>query len=182
MTRSYDVKTGKLLWEASGLTGNVIPSAMVGHGMVYVTSGFRGYSMQAIKLSARGDASESKDIVWSVNKSTPYVSSPVLSGDRIYVIKSNDAFLSCLNALTGEFHYQDQRLPGLRTIYASPIAANGHIYIADREGTTVVVKDAPTFDVVGTNKLSDSINASPVAVDHQLFLRGQEYLYCISEG
>jgi len=182
MTRSYDVKTGELLWEASGLTGNVIPMAVAGHGMVYVSSGFRGFSMQAIKLSARGDISESKDIVWNIRHSMPYVPSPVLSGERIYVIKSNDAFLSCINAMTGEFNYQDQRLAGLHTIYASPLAANGHLFITDREGTTVVVKDDAKFELVGSNKLSDGIDASPVALGNEFFLRGHEYMYCISEG
>jgi outer membrane protein assembly factor BamB len=181
-TRSYDVETGELLWEAAGLTGNVIPMPVVGHGMVYVMSGFRGFSIQAIKLSSRGDVSETDNIVWSVRKSAPYVPSPVLSGDRLYMSKSNDAYLSCLNALTGEVIYQDQALPGVRSIYASPLAANGHLYIVGREGTVMVVKDAPQFEVVSTNTLNDRIDASPVMLGKELFLRGHEHLYCISEG
>ena len=181
-TRSYDVETGEVLWEAAGLTGNVIPMPVVGHGNVYVMSGFRGFSIQAIKLSSRGDVSETDNIVWSVRKSAPYVPSPVLSGDRLYMSKSNDAYLSCLNALTGEVIYQDQALPGVRSIYASPLAANGHLYIVGREGTVMVVKDAPQFEVVATNKLDDRIDASPVMIGKELFLRGHEHLYCISEG
>ena len=181
-TRSYDVETGELLWEAAGLTGNVIPMPVVGHGMVYVMSGFRGFSIQAIKLSSRGDVSETDNIVWSVRKSAPYVPSPVLSGDRLYMSKSNDAFLSCLNALTGEVIYQDQPLPGVRSIYASPLAANGHLYIVGREGTVMVVKDAPQFEVVSTNKLDDRIDASPVMLGKELFLRGHQHLYCITES
>jgi outer membrane protein assembly factor BamB len=181
-TRSYDPQTGELLWEAAGLTGNVIPMPVTGHGRVYVTSGFRGFSIQAIKLSARGDVSETDNIVWSVRHSAPYVPSPVLSGDRLFTIKSNDAFLSCLDAHTGKFHFQDQRLTGLRTIYSSPIAANGHLYVMDREGTTVVVKDAPNFEIVATNKLSDGIDASPVLLGKEIYLRGHEFLYCIAEG
>lgn len=178
-TRSYDTETGDLIWEAAGLTGNVIPMPVTGHGMVYVMSGFRGFSIQAIKLSSKGDVSETDNIAWSVRRSAPYVPSPVLSGERLYMIKSNDAYLSCLNALTGEVLYQDQALPGVRSIYASPLAANGHLYIVGREGTVMVVKDAPTFEVVGTNTLSDRIDASPVMLEQELFLRGHEYLYCI---
>ena len=181
-TRSYDVKTGKVIWEAAGLTGNVIPMPVTGHGRVYVASGFRGYSIQAIKLSSRGDVSDTDNVIWNVRHSAPYVPSPVLSGDRLYVLKSNDAYLSCLHAHTGEFHFQDQRLTGLRTIYSSPIAANGHLYITDREGTTLVLKDAPTYEVVATNKLSDGIDASPVMIGRELFLRGHGFLYCIAEG
>lgn len=181
-TRSYDTETGELIWEAAGLTGNVIPMPVTGHGMVYVMSGFRGFSIQAIKLSSRGDVTETDNIAWSVRRSAPYVPSPVLSGDRLYMSKSNDAYLSCLNALTGEVIYQDQALPGVRSIYASPLAANGYLYVVGREGTVMVVKDAPQFEVVATNKLSDRIDASPVMLEKELFLRGHEFLYCIAEG
>jgi outer membrane protein assembly factor BamB len=181
-TRSYDVATGDLVWEASGLTGNVIPTPVTGHDMVYVMSGFRGNSIQAIKLSSKGDVTETPNIVWSARRSAPYTPSPVLSGDRLFMTKTNDAYLSCLNALTGEAHYQDQPLAGVRSIYASPIAANGHLYIIGREGTALVLKDSTTYEVVATNKLSDRIDASPVALGKQLFLRGHEYLYCIAEN
>ena len=181
-TRSYDVATGDIVWEAGGLTPNVIPMPVVGHGMVYVMSGFQGNSIQAIKLTSRGDVTDTANVVWSRRRSAPYVPSPVLSGDRLYMSKTNDAYLSCLNALTGEVHYEDQPLPGVRGIYASPLAANGHLYLVGREGTTLVLKDQPTFEVVATNKLNDRIDASPVMLGKELFLRGHEYLYCISEG
>lgn len=181
-TRSYDVQTGNVIWEASGLTDNVIPTPVIGHGMVYVTSGFRGNSVQAIKLTAKGDVSDTPAIVWSARKSTPYVPSPALSGNRLYLGKSNDAFLSCLNALTGEPFYQDQRLEGVRGLYASPVVANGHVYIAGREGLVMVIKDAPTFEVVATNQLDERIDASPVILGRELYLRGHQHLYCIAEG
>jgi outer membrane protein assembly factor BamB len=181
-TRSYDVQTGKLIWEATGLTGNVIPTPVVGHGMVYVMSGFQGNSIQAIKLSSRGDVSGTDNIVWSARQSAPYVPSPVLSGDRLYMGKSNDAYLSCLNARTGEPLYQNQPLEGMRGLYASPVAANGYLYVVGREGMIMVLKDAEKFEVVATNTLSDRIDASPVVLDKELFLRGHEFLYCIAEG
>lgn len=181
-TRSYDVATGDIVWEAGGLTPNVIPMPVVGHGMVYVMSGFQGNSIQAIKLTSRGDVTDTANVVWSRRRSAPYVPSPVLSGERLYMSKTNDAYLSCLNALTGEVHYEDQPLPGVRGIYASPLAANGLLYVVGREGTTLVLKDQPTFEVVATNKLNDKIDASPVMLGKELYLRGHEYLYCISEG
>lgn len=181
-TRSYDPVTGDIVWEAGGLTPNVIPSPVTGHGLVYVTSGFQGNSVQAIKLTARGDVTDTPNIVWSARKSTPYVPSPLLSGDRLFFSKSNDAYLSCVNALTGEVHYQDQQLEGLRGIYASPVVANGHVYITGREGLVMVLKDSAKFEIVARNKLNDRIDASPVVLDKELFLRGHEFLYCISEG
>jgi outer membrane protein assembly factor BamB len=181
-TRSYDAATGELIWEASGLTGNVIPMPVTGHGMVYVMSGFQGHSIQAIKLSSRGDISDTENIVWHVRRSASYVPSPVLSGDRLYMCKSNDAYLSCLNAKSGEVIYQDQPLPGVRSIYASPLAANGYLFVVGREGTVAVLKDSAQFEVVSTNTLDDKIDASPVILGRELFLRGHEFLYCIAEG
>lgn len=181
-TRSYDVATGDVIWEASGLTPNVIPTPVTGHGLVYVTSGFQGNSVQAIKLTSRGDVTDTDNIVWSLRKGTPYVPSPVLSGDRLFFTKGNDAYLSCVNALTGKIHYENQSLPGVRGLYASPLAANGHLYVVGRNGTSVVLKDATTFEIVATNVLDEPIDASPVAVGKELFLRGHEHLYCIAEG
>lgn len=180
-TRSYDVATGDVVWEAGGMTGNVISTPVTGHGLVYLTSGFQGNSVQAIKLTAKGDVTDTADVVWSRRRGAPYAPSPALSENRLYMSKTNDAYLSCLNALTGEVYYEDQPLPGLRGIYASPIVANGHVYIVGREGTVMVIKDAPTFQVVATNSLSERIDASPVAVDKELYLRGHEHLYCIAE-
>ena len=182
-TRCYDTATGEIVWEAAGLTPNTIPTPVTGHGMVFVMSGFQGNSIQAIKLNARGEVSDTNSLVWNVRKSAPYVPSPVLSGERLYMSKTNDAYLSCLNALTGEVHYQDQKLDDLRGgIYASPVAANGLLYVVGREGAVVVLKDSAKFEIVATNKLSDKIDASPVLVDRELFLRGHDYLYCIAEG
>ncbi len=181
-TRSYDPATGEVIWEAAGLTENVIPTPVIGHGMVYLASGFRGNAIQAVKLTARGDVTDTPAVVWSVRKSAPYVPSPVLSGERLYVGKSNDAFLSCLNALTGEVHYQDQRLEGVRGVYASPVAARGHVFIVGREGTTLVIRDDTRYEVISSNVLDDRFDASPVMLGRDLYLRGHRHLYCLREG
>ena len=65
---------------------------------------------------------------------------------------------------------------------ASPIAAAGRIYIVDRDGTTLVLKAGDKLEVLATNHLGDPVDASPIAVGKQLFLRGEKYLYCIEEG
>ncbi|MEO5960414.1 MAG: PQQ-binding-like beta-propeller repeat protein, partial [Opitutaceae bacterium] len=158
-TRSYDAATGEPIWEASGLTGNVIPTPVVGHGMVYVMSGYSGSSIQAIKLTSRGDVTGTPNVVWQLRQSAPYAPSPVLSGELLFVSKSNDPYLSCVDALNGAFYYRDQALPGVRGIYASPLAANGYVYIVGREGTTLVIRDAARFEIVATNKLNDKIDA-----------------------
>tara|TARA_B100000900_G_scaffold226983_1_gene192732 strand:+ start:305 stop:1720 length:1416 start_codon:yes stop_codon:yes gene_type:complete len=179
-TRAYNPENGDIIWEASGLTSNVIPTPVIGEGIVYVASGYQGRAVQAIKLSSKGDISGTDNIIWSAAHSAPYVASPVLSKNRLYMNKGNDAYFTCFNASTGEVLYQDESLEGIRGVYASPIAANGHIYIAGKEGTTVVIKDSDTFEIVSVNSLDDPIDASPVIVGDQMFIRSHTHLYCLS--
>ena len=73
-------------------------------------------------------------------------------------------------------------LPGLSNLYASPAAAAGRIYFVGRDGTTTVLKHGTKLDVLSINKLDDPIDASPVIVGNQLFLRGESHLYCIESG
>jgi len=180
--RTYDLETGQLLWDSRGMTMNAIPSPVTAKGMVYIMSGFRGNALQAIRLSeAKGNIAGSKALVWTLDKDTPYTPSPMLYDDMLYFTRGNDGRLSCLNAGTGEAYYSLQRLDGLSGLYASPVGADGKVYIAGRNGTTLVIKHGAQFEVLSTNKLEDSFSASPVIVDNELYLRGEKYLYCIAE-
>jgi outer membrane protein assembly factor BamB len=180
--RGYDAKSGELIWECGGQTMNTIPSPVVGFGNVYCTSGFRGSSLLAIKLGQSGDLSRSDAIAWEIHEGTPYVASPLLYDQRIYILSSLNAILSSYDAVTGEPVYTDERLEGLRQVYASPVGADGRIYISDREGTTIVVRHADTFEVLATNQLDNGFDASPVVVGDELFLKGSTHLYCIAES
>ncbi len=85
-----------------------------------------------------------------------------------------------MNAATGESVIENKRLPNLRRIYGSPVGAADRIYIVGRAGTTLVVKHGTELEVLATNKLDDSIDASPAIVGKELFLRGRKVLYCIA--
>lgn len=180
--RSYDLATGELLWESSGMTRNVIPTPVASNNIVYVMSGFRGNALQAINLSsARGDIAGSKALVWTLDRDTPYTPSPLLYDDILYFLKSNDGTLSCFNATTGEEYYSRQRLTGIGGVYASPIGARGRIYISSRNGSTQVIKHSTQYEILAVNKLDDSFSASPIVVGNELYLRGEKNLYCIAE-
>ena len=180
--RSYDLETGKVVWESKGLTMNVIPSPVAADGMVFVTSGFQGNNLKAIRLAeARGDITGTSAIVWTLDRDTPYVPSPLLYQGILYLLKSNSGILSAFDAKTGKPHYQGQRLNGVPEVFASPVGAHGRVYLAGRDGTTLVIRHGPTFEVLAKNTLDDGFDASPVAVDKELYLRGYKYLYCISQ-
>jgi outer membrane protein assembly factor BamB len=181
-TRSYDAADGKPIWECGGQTVNCIPSPVAKDGVVYCVSGYKGSSGAAISLDAKGDVTGTDKVLWKYDKGTPYVPSPLLLGDRLYFTQLNNALLTCLDLKTGKPVFERERLPGLADLYASPTAGAGRIYITDRDGTTLVLKAGDKLDVLATNRLGDPIDASPVIVGRQLFLRGEKYLYCIEGG
>ena len=179
--RSYSAETGALLWEGEGVTENAIPSPVAGDGIVYLMSGYRGNRLYAVDLTrARGDISGSDAIVWSHDRDTPYVPSPVLHDGILYFTKSNSGILSAHDAATGRPLYGPERLPGIREIYASPVVANDRLYITGRDGTTVVFATGPELRVLATNRLDDPIDASAAIVGDEIYLRSRQYLYCIA--
>jgi outer membrane protein assembly factor BamB len=180
--RSYDLETGRLVWEHDGLDMNPIPSPVAENGMVFITAGFRSSRLHAIRLAdAKGNLAGSTAIAWTLDRDTPYVPSPLLYDGVLYLLKSNAGILSVFDARSGRPHYQLQRLNGLPEVYSSPVAARGRIYITSRDGTTLVIRHGSRFEVLATNTLDDGFDASPALVDNDLYLRGNRYLYCIAE-
>ncbi len=183
LIRSYDLDTGNLIWQCGGMTLNVIPSPVSGSGLLYVTSGFRGNILQAIRYAeAKGDITDSAVVAWKYDgKGTPYVPSPLLYGDVLYLLDHNRAMLSCFDAKTGKQHYIKKRLGGLEGAYASPVGAADRVYVVSRGGKTAVVSHGPTFGLLATNTLDDDFAASPAIAGDAIYLRGDKYLYCIAE-
>ena len=180
--RSYDLVTGKVIWECGGLTRNVIPSPVHEDGLLYLMSGFRGSALLAIDLSqATGDITDSGAVVWKYDLNTPYTPSPVLMDGRLYFLKANNGYLTCLDAKDGAVYYSNQKLEGILNIFTSPLGVRDRIYITGTNGTTCVVKHGDEFEVLSQNHLEDSFYASPVVIGDDLFLRGVRYLYCISQ-
>ena len=179
--RSYDAETGKVVWESAGLGSNAIPVPVYQNGMVYVMSGHRDPKLMAIKLGKQGDLTGSDAIVWSHTRGVPYTASPVLYDNKLYVVTDN-GMVSAFNAATGEPYYAQTRLPKSANLKASPVGANGKLYIATEDGDVVVLKMGEKFEVIATNHLTDQIFiATPVIAAGELYLRGQNTLFCISE-
>ena len=180
--RSYDFLTGQQLWHDVGMTLNSIPSPVYADGMVFVISGFRSHVLRAIRLGeAKGDISQSPAVAWTFDRDTPYVPSPLLYRGTLYFLKSNNAILTARRADDGSEFYGRQRLEGIGNVYASPVAANGRVYIVGRRGNAVVLKHGAEFELLATNSLDDGFDASPVIVGNEILLRGKEFLYSIAE-
>ena len=143
------------------------------------TSGFRGSMLQAIKLGQTGDLTGTNAIAWEVKEATPYVPSPLLYGEQIYVLSVNKAIVSCYNAKTGEPYYTKQEMPEIKDVYASPIGAAGRVYFVGRNGVTYVLKNSENFEVLAVNKLDDGIDCSPAIIGDEMYLKSKQYLYCL---
>ncbi len=179
--RAYDLADGKELWSCGGQTVNAIPSPVRFEDSVIAMSGYRSSFAVSIPLDSHDDITGSDSIHVLSRRGTPYVPSPLLHNRRLFFTAANRDILSVLDAATGQPITEQRRLTGLRSIYASPLAANGHVYFVGREGTCVVLKDDATFSVAAVNQINDRIDASPVVVGNRLFLRSWTKLYCLQE-
>lgn len=178
--RGYDLATGEVLWQTGGMTVNVVPSPVAAAGMVYVTSGFRGAALKAVRLAAaRGELGEDA-IAWTYDRDTPYVPSPLLAGGALYFVKENSGIFTSLDAATGEVRYGPVRLPGIDSVYASLVGAAGRVYVAGRDGTVLVLGAGDELEVLAENVLDDGFDASPAIAGDEIFLRGREHLYAIA--
>ena len=180
--RSYDLETGRLIWECGGQATNPIPSPVMLDNVVFCMTGYRGFAIYAISLDATGDITDSDKVVWSRDDAAPYVASPVLYDGHLYFTKSRNAILASVDAKTGSSVISESRLPGLSSLYASLVAADDRIYAVGRSGTTVVIKHGPQLEILATNELGEGIDASTAIVGKQLFLRGEKHLYCIEDA
>jgi outer membrane protein assembly factor BamB len=180
IARAYNVANGDELWSCPGQTARPAASAVGSGDVVYVGSGFRGSFMGAFRLGGKGNIDNTANVLWTIEEHTPDIGSPLLSDNRLYFYSGKSGLLTCVNATTGKPFYSTVRLPGFSTTYASPIAAGGHVYLSDRSGKMVIIKDAASFEVVAEHDFSETLDATPAAADNELFVRTAGHLYCIA--
>lgn len=179
--RSYDLKSGEVIWECGGQGTNPIATPVATNDLAICMTGHRDPAGIAVPFDSRGDITDSEKIAWKVDRGTPYVSTPLLYDGLLYFTKSRSAILSCIDAETGEVYIDQNRMPGMDSIYASPVGADGRVYFSSREGVTVVYKLGREAEVLASNQLDETIDASPAIVGKEMYIRGNKHLYCIAE-
>jgi outer membrane protein assembly factor BamB len=178
--RSYDFETGKLIWEVEGLGENTIPQPVQHRDLVFAMSGHTLKMLMAIPLARTGKLPPGA-VAWSTARGASYTPSPLLHDNRLYVLSDSGQF-SNFNATTGAPAYQQARLPKPYNFKASPVGANGKIYLATEDEDVVVVEMGDTMKVLATNTLAgQSFIASPVIVSGDLYLRSRTHLFKISQ-
>ena len=178
--RGYDMNNGKVIWECSGMSNNVVASPVSENEKVYLGCSYDKRAMIAIDIKeAKGDITDTDHVMWSTNKRTPYVPSPLLYKGTLYYLSHYQGILSVTHAESGKTKAGPFRISALRDIYSSPIGAGDHVYITSREGLTIVLSHDDEPEPVAFNKLDDSFSASAAISGNQIFLRGEKFLYCI---
>ena len=182
--RGYDPKTGQELWRLGPNSEVTTPTPIVAHGLVYVTNGYRGIQpIYAIRLGGKGDLTlpEGKDtsdfIAWSKKKGGPYTPTPVVYGDQLYAVSNNGVF-TCWDAKTGAQVYQ-QRIGDGGAYSASPVAADGKIYLSMEDGEVNVVKAGTEFQLLSRNPIGEVLMATPAVSEGVLYVRGMQSVFAI---
>lgn len=184
-TRGYDPMTGKELWKYSGNSEIAIPTPIMGPGFILITNGYRGVQpIVALKPGATGDITlkqgETKNeyIAWSATRGGPYIPTPVIYGDYLYVLQGNGAF-AAYEVGTGKQVYQKRLGGAAGSFSASPVAADGKIYCASEDGDVFVVKAGPEYQELAKNPIGEVIMATPAISDGLLIIRGSKHVYAI---
>jgi outer membrane protein assembly factor BamB len=173
---SYDPQTGKELWRVTYTGFSNVPRPVFANGLVYVTSGYFAHELMAIRPDGRGDVTTTH-VSWRLKKGVPNVPSPVVVGDRLFMI-SDQGVLTCLDARTGQPKWT-HRLPGTYT--ASPLVRGDTVYVFADDGKATLVRAADVFEQVGRNELGGRIQATPAAAGGGLIVRTEGALYLLSE-
>jgi len=179
--RSYDLATDDLIWQWSGQLESVLPSPVAAKEIVYCMShtGFQAM-LYTLPVDSSGDITGADKILWRFEHRGQWVHSPLLYGDLIYVLNDQRSALSCLDARTGKVHINQERLDSLSAVYASPVGASDRVYLPGRNGACLVFKRGTVLETLAVNQLDDTFSASPAIVGREIFLRGNQYLYCIA--
>jgi outer membrane protein assembly factor BamB len=184
----YDFKTGKEIWKMKGLGDIPVPTPVVQDGLIYVTNAHgKGSPVFAIRETATGDisladgATSNESVVWSYPRGGGYMATPVVYRGLLYVVNYNGG-LMVYDAKTGEKKYQERLGGGTSAFTASPIAADGKVFVAGEDGHVIVLEAGPTFKVLAENDMTESTLATPALSEGLLVVRTQRNVVAIKGG
>ena len=175
---AYNPDTGDELWSVRGNTFEVIPTPVVGHGLVFVSSGRAGPTF-AIKPGGKGDVTTTH-VSWTTPRGSPFVPSGMVHGDYLYLVNDMQSILTVLDAKTGTLVYQDRLGEAMREGFsASPVAVGNKLFFTNDNGQTFVVEAGSTFKLLRVNELHARVLASPALVDGVWYWRTDKELIAI---
>jgi len=175
---AYDPGTGTLLWTVQGNKFEVIPTPVVGHDLVFCSSGRSGPTL-AIRPGGAGDVT-STHVVWSSPKGSPFVPSPIVVGDHLYLVNDILSVVTAYEAKTGKLAFQGRLGTEKKESFsASPVAVDGKVFFTNDDGETFVLEAGPEFKLLRVNRLGARTLASPALVDGRWYFRTENELLAI---
>ncbi len=169
---------GSEIWRVDyGRGYSVVPRPVYANGMVYVCTGYDRSTLLAIRPDGRGNVTDSK-VAFSADRNVPYNPS-LLAVDNVVYMVSDNGILTCLDGANGDVIWRN-RVGG--NFSASPLFANGHIYLFDESGKATVVKHAESYELVAENDLKERTLASLGVDQNALILRTEQAIYRIESG
>jgi len=175
---AYAPEDGRELWRARGTTFEVIPSPVVGHDLLFSTSGRAGPTL-AIRPGGNGDVTDSR-IVWSAAKGSPFVVAPMLVGDYLYMVNDMASVITVYEAKTGEVVWQERLGERMREGFsAAPVALDGKVFFTNDNGETFVIQEGPDFRLLHVNRIGERTIASPALVGGVWYIRTDGHLWAI---
>lgn len=176
---AYDPDTGREIWTARGLTYEVIPTPVVGGGLIFASSGRVGPTL-AIRPGGRGDVTASH-VVWSSQRGSPFVPSGLVLDGLLYLVNDMQSVLTVHDAATGTLVYQGRLgVPQREGFSSSPVAVNGKVFFTNDDGETFVVQAGREFKLLHVNQLGARTLASPALVDGVWYWRTDQSLLAIA--
>lgn len=193
--RGYDARDGKLLWWLADHSEIVVPTPNVAHGLIYLASGYAPIQpIVAIRPEARGELklpgrapkgggeapASDPGVAWSVQRGGPYMPTPIVYGDFLYVC-ANNGVLTCYRATSGEQVYKKRLSGGIQSFTASPVAADGYLYFTAEDGRVFVVRAGGEFEQVNSNPGDGKVLATPAISEGTFFLRTIDEVIALRE-
>lgn len=172
--QGFDPNTGERIWTATNTGEGVVPSIVVGDGLVFATSGFGESAIRAVRLGGTGNITKTH-IAWEVTEDVPKIPSMLYSSPYLFLV-TETGVVRCLNGADGSEIWR-QRLGGKYS--ASPVWAEGKIYFLSEKGKTTIIEAGPEYKVVAENEIGAKCCASPAISHGCIFIRSESHLYCI---
>ena len=176
--QAYDARTGEELWHARGSTFEAIPTPVVGHGLIFVSSGRDGPTL-AIRPGGSGDVTAT-NVIWKVSHGSPFFPSAALLEGRLYLVNDMTSEVSAYDARTGKLLWQGQLGDARREGFSSsPVVVGKQIFFTNDGGETFVIESGDQFRLLHVNRLGEQVIASPALVDGIWYFRTAGHLLAI---
>ena len=182
---AYDFKTGEVIWKMKGLGDIPIPTPVVHDGFVYITNAHGpGAPIFAIRETATGDISlpegstTNAGVVWSYPRGGGYMATPLVYRGLLYILNYNGVLI-VYDAKTGERKFQQRLADGSTAFTASPVAADGKVYMPSEDGRIFVLKAGPTYELLSTNEMGENTLATPALSEGIMLWRTQGHVVAV---